>query len=68
MVEAMVALTLVDALMAQTAQCNLMDGVAGVAGNESNPLGKLGRREGWVKGQAAGTASDDAVALYVDEE
>jgi chorismate synthase len=39
MVEAMVALTLVDALMAQTAQCHLLDGVAGIAENMSNKMG-----------------------------
>ena len=64
MVEAMVSLVLVDALMTQFAQCNLLDGVEEVVANESNPMGVLGKREGWTgkKGEK------ELVNLAVDEE
>ena len=64
MVESMVAITLVDALMQQFAQCDLLKGK--VEENASNPLGVLGKREGWT-GETEGGDKKLQVSA-VDEE
>eukprot|EP00520_Triparma_pacifica_P006816 CAMPEP_0118645152 /NCGR_PEP_ID=MMETSP0785-20121206/7343_1 /TAXON_ID=91992 /ORGANISM="Bolidomonas pacifica, Strain CCMP 1866" /LENGTH=456 /DNA_ID=CAMNT_0006537005 /DNA_START=144 /DNA_END=1514 /DNA_ORIENTATION=+ len=65
MVEAMVACTIMDALMMQEAQC----GITGLGGRP-NPLGKGVRREGFdgVVEKVELSGSKKAVGLNVDEE
>lgn len=63
MVEAMVALTLVDHLMMQQAQCELFPNEAAVE-DLPNPMGTTAHREGGPKKAVAG----EKVSLRVDEE
>lgn len=70
MVEAMVALTLVDALMMQNAQCQLFPNEA-AADEQPNPLGKTASRVGGPRhGVAVGAGGADGKPLSqrVDEE
>lgn len=64
MVEAMVALTLVDHLMMQQAQCELFPNEA-VMEDLPNPMGTTAHREGGPKEVVAGA---EKVSLRVDEE
>ncbi|EED96217.1 predicted protein [Thalassiosira pseudonana CCMP1335] len=66
MVEAMVALTLVDALLCQKAQCELFPNEAPM-GEQPNPMGSTAKREGGKREPR--TASDSGpIGLRVDEE
>ena len=65
MVEAMVALTLVDAIMCQKAQCELFANEAPLE-QQPNPMGTTAHREGGPK-EAVGTGGGK-VDLKVDEE
>ena len=70
MVEAMVALVLVDHLMMQKAQCELLPDTTRVEARP-NPIGKTARREGgpaFSKTHAVGTSSSGPVSQRVDEE
>ena len=65
MIESMMALSLVDALMMQKAQCELFP--MGAEDVPANPLGVLGSREnGWKMGESGHGAKP--VVLSVDEE
>jgi hypothetical protein len=64
MVEAMVALTLVDHLMMQQAQCELFP--YDEAADRPNPLGSTAHREGGAPVQIKADA--DLVSQRVDEE
>jgi chorismate synthase len=67
MVEAMMALTLVDALMLQQAQCDLFPNEAGID-SRPNPIGVTAKREGGPN-LADVTASNDASkSQRIDEE
>jgi chorismate synthase len=69
MVEAMVALTLVDALMLQTAQCDLFPNEQPLE-KRSNPMGVTAKREGGplkIEDQV-GAAASGPVSQRVDEE
>lgn len=65
MVEAMVALTLVDALMMQQAQCELFPN-DGAADTLPNPMGTTAKREGGPSKHVV--ASSGPVSQRVDEE
>ena len=65
MVEAMVALTLVDALMCQQAQCELFPNEASID-ERPNPMGTTAHREGGPKEKVL--AGDGPIGLRVDEE
>ena len=65
MVEAMVALTLVDHLMMQKAQCELFDIEAPMA-DRPNPMGTTAHREGGAPVQIK--ADGDLVSPRIDEE
>ena len=65
MVEAMVALTLVDHIMMQHAQCELFENEAPLA-DRPNPMGSTARREGGAPVQIK--ADGDLVSQRVDEE
>jgi len=65
MVEAMVALTLVDALMTQQAQCELFPNEA-PAEERPNPMGTTARREGGPRERVADGGRP--IGLNVDEE
>lgn len=65
MVEAMVALTLVDALMTQKAQCELFPNEA-PAEERPNPMGTTARREGGPRKQVA--VGGGPISQNVDEE
>ena len=65
MVEAMVALTLCDALMCQHAQCELFPNEASLS-ERPNPMGTSARREGGPREKAA--AGRGPIGLRVDEE
>lgn len=71
MVEAMVALTLVDALMLQQAQCELFPNEASVD-DRPNPMGKTAAREGGPKivteAHAAEMTASGPISQRVDEE
>jgi chorismate synthase len=69
MVEAMVALTLVDALMMQAAQCQLFPNEAEVD-EQPNPLGKTANRVGGPRhGVTVGGGHDGKPLIQrVDEE
>lgn len=64
MVEAMVALTLADALLCQKAQCELFPNEAPLE-QQPNPMGTTAQRVGGPREQVA---SDGPVSLKVDEE
>lgn len=68
MVEAMVALTLVDALMCQQAQCELFPNTASLD-ERPNPMGVTAQREGGPKvaREAIATGADGTVTQRVDE-
>jgi len=70
MVEAMVAVTIMDALMQQKAQCELLPVVEGEGDPRPNPLGKGVEREGFegVVEKVKLEGSKKAVGLNVDEE
>jgi len=65
MVEAMVALTLVDHLMMQKAQCELFPNTEA---GQPNPLGKTARREGGPAFKKVHAAAAGPVSQRVDEE
>lgn len=68
MVEAMVALTLVDALMLQQAQCELFENTADLD-ERPNPMGVTAKREGGPRKQHATSAQSDApISQRIDEE
>ncbi|KAL7519386.1 hypothetical protein ACHAWX_004149 [Stephanocyclus meneghinianus] len=68
MVEAMVALTLVDALMCQKGQCELFPDNTPVE-ERSNPMGTTAKREGGPNKEAVGVGGGDKpIGLKVDEE
>ena len=67
MVEAMVALTLVDALMCQKAQCELFPNEASLD-ERPNPMGTTARREGGPKKNVMAAAGGGPIGLRVDEE
>jgi len=66
MVEAMVALTLVDHIMLQKAQCELFPNEAAIE-DRPNPMGKNARREGGPSIQHEAVASGP-ISQRVDEE
>lgn len=66
MVEAMVALTLVDALMLQQAQCELFPNTAS-EDDKPNPMGTSAKREGGPKYATVG-GNDGPISQRVDEE
>lgn len=66
MVEAMVAITLVDALMCQQAQCELFPNTASLD-ERPNPMGTTAKREGGPKKSTVPVGSGP-VGLKVDEE
>ena len=66
MVEAMVALTLVDALMCQQAQCELFPNEASLD-ERPNPMGTTAKREGGPKKNVV-AAGGGPIGLRVDEE
>lgn len=65
MVEAMVAMTLVDALMCQQAQCELFPNEA-PQDQKPNPMGTTEKREGGPKERTI--SADGPIGLRVDEE
>lgn len=65
MVEAMVALTLVDHLMMQYAQCELFENEAALE-DKPNPMGSTAHRQGGAPAQIKADA--DLVSQRVDEE
>jgi chorismate synthase len=65
MVEAMVALTLVDALMCQQAQCELFANEAPLE-QKPNPMGTTAHREGGPREKTL--VGDGPIGLRVDEE
>jgi chorismate synthase len=67
MVEAMVALTLVDALMMQQAQCELFPNEA-AADARPNPMGTTAHREGGPKVAVASVGGDKPISQQIDEE
>ena len=66
MVEAMVALVLVDHLMMQQAQCELFPNPAAEEA-KPNPMGTTARRQGGPR-HVVGVGGDGAVSQRVDEE
>lgn len=68
MVEAMMALTLVDALMLQQAQCELLPNEAALD-DQPNPMGTTAHREGGPRHEiATAGASSGPISQRVDEE
>jgi chorismate synthase len=68
MVEAMVALTLIDALMLQVAQCDLFPNEMPLE-KRPNPMGTTAKREGGpLKVEAQVGAASGPVSQRVDEE
>lgn len=67
MVEAMVALTLVDHLMMQKAQCELLGNEAPVE-DRPNPLGKTAIRVGGPRATALAASKSSPLSQRVDEE
>jgi chorismate synthase len=68
MVEAMVALTLVDALMLQIAQCDMFPNEMPLE-KQPNPMGTTAKREGGpLKVEAQVGAASGPVSQRVDEE
>ena len=67
MVEAMVALTIVDALMMQQAQCELFPNEA-AADARPNPMGTTAHREGGPKVAVASVGGDKPISQQIDEE
>ena len=67
MVEAMVALTLVDHVMMQTAQCELFPNEAPME-LQPNPMGSTAHRNGGPAVFAAESQSDKPLSQRVDEE
>lgn len=67
MVEAMVALTLVDHLMMQKAQCELFPNEAALE-DQPNPMGTTARRTGGPVRVEMDHASSKPVSQRVDEE
>jgi len=67
MVEAMVALTLVDALMCQQAQCELFPNEAS-QDERPNVMGTTAKREGGPKKNDLAAAGGGPIGLRVDEE
>ena len=69
MVEAMVALTLVDHLMMQHAQCELFANEAALE-DQPNPMGSTAKREGGPAKQHVVATGDDSkpISQRVDEE
>ena len=67
MVEAMVALTLVDSLMMQQAQCELFPNEAD-ADSKPNPMGTTARREGGPREVVAAATGDKPISQQIDEE
>lgn len=65
MVEAMVALTLVDALMCQQAQCELFSNEAPLE-QKPNPMGSTAHRPGGPNERVL--TADGPISLKVDEE
>ena len=65
MVEAMVALTLVDHLMMQVAQCELF---TNNEAEQPNPLGKTARREGGKAERKKEHVAAGPISQQVDEE
>jgi len=66
MVEAMVAITLVDALMIQNAQCELFPNEA-AQDQRPNPMGVTAVREGGPR-DAVPAGDGDAISQRIDEE
>jgi len=66
MVEAMMALTLVDALMIQNAQCELFPNEAS-QDERPNPMGTTAVREGGPR-QAVAVGDGEAISQRIDEE
>lgn len=66
MVEAMVALTLVDHLMMQQAQCELFPNTAAEE-TKPNPMGTTAQRQGGPR-HVVGVATEDSVSQRIDEE
>lgn len=66
MVEAMVALTLVDHLMMQQAQCQLFPPAETT--DQPNPLGKTARRNDFVPQAEHAVAASGPISQRVDEE
>jgi chorismate synthase len=67
MVEAMMALTLVDHLMMQKAQCELFPNTAAAA-ERPNPMGTTAHREGGPVEKAFAHSSGGPISERVDEE
>jgi len=67
MVEAMVALTLVDALMLQKAQCELFPNEAALD-QKPNPMGTTAVREGGPKEAVLSSGNEESIAQRIDEE
>lgn len=67
MVEAMVALTLVDHLMVQQSQCELFP-VDPSAADQPNPMGTTARREGGPAEHVAVASDGKPISQRVDEE
>lgn len=67
MVEAMVALTIVDSLMMQQAQCELFPNEASID-NRPNPIGKTAVREGGPKEPVLASSDDKPISQQIDEE
>ena len=65
MVEAMVALTLCDALMCQKAQCDLFPNYAPLE-EQPNPMGTTAKREGGPRQAVA--SGNGPIGQRVDEE
>eukprot|EP00558_Chaetoceros_sp_UNC1202_P005289 CAMPEP_0197235418 /NCGR_PEP_ID=MMETSP1429-20130617/2849_1 /TAXON_ID=49237 /ORGANISM="Chaetoceros sp., Strain UNC1202" /LENGTH=434 /DNA_ID=CAMNT_0042693999 /DNA_START=425 /DNA_END=1729 /DNA_ORIENTATION=- len=67
MVEAMVALTIVDALMLQQAQCELFPNEA-AADAKPNPMGTTAEREGGPREFVKVSGDDKPISQQIDEE
>lgn len=67
MVEAMVAITLVDALMIQNAQCELFPNEA-AQDQRPNPMGVTAKREGGPRQDAVPAGGGEAISQRIDEE
>lgn len=66
MVEAMVAITIVDALMIQIAQCEMFPNEA-AQDQRPNPMGTTAVREGGPR-EVVSVGSDEAISQRIDEE
>lgn len=66
MVEAMVAMTLVDALMIQNAQCELFPNEA-AQDQKPNPMGVTAVREGGPR-ESVLVGDEEAISQRIDEE